>query len=84
MYCDQVNNMSSPCWSKRINSLVDQLGCSYFITIFDFNIKYYPIIQQRLYDKYIQKWNACIHNLPKLSLYCTNKIHLNWKNTLLL
>jgi len=32
MYCDQGNNISGPCWAKRINSLLDQLGCSDYRT----------------------------------------------------
>ena len=28
---------------------------------------------QRLCDQYIQEWNACINDLPKLSMYCKLK-----------
>ena len=44
--------------------------------IITFNTEHYPTHQvlgnnngekqQKLYDQYIHKWNACINNLPKL------------------
>lgn len=73
MYCDQVNNISGPYWAKRINLLLDHLGCRNYRTYFDVNVNYYPMLKQRLCDQYIQEWNACINNLPKLALYCRFK-----------
>ena len=73
MYFDQVNNIhvhvSGSCWAKRINSLLDHLGCSDYRTNFDVNVNYYPMLKQRLCDQYIQEWNTCINILPKLSMY---------------
>jgi len=46
MYCDQGNIISGPCWAKRINSLLDYLGCSDYRTNFDVNVNFYPWLKQ--------------------------------------
>ena len=55
---------------QTLNLLLDHLGCSDYRTNFDISVNYYPMLKQRLCDQYIQEWNACINNLPKLSMYC--------------
>jgi len=85
MYCDHSNIISGPCWAKRINSLLDHLGCSDLRTNFDVGVNYHPMLKQRLFDQYIQEWYACINNLPKLYMYCKFKKTFELeKNTLLL
>ncbi|XP_053402477.1 uncharacterized protein LOC123564690 [Mercenaria mercenaria] len=72
IFRDQCNNVNSPrCtnWPKYVKTLLEQLGYGYLWNHIAPNINYFPMLQKRLRDQFIQEWHGSITNMPKLEYY---------------
>ena len=73
IYQEQHLTINGTCWSRMINSIIDHLGYTNIRTQFDYNLNYFPLLKDRLYDQFIQEWSVSINSMPKLDNYCTYK-----------
>ena len=70
------------CWANKIKVALDNLGLNYIWQVNDKAISYLPVIKQRLYDQYIQHWNASIQTMHKLEYYSRYKNTFNYESYL--
>ena len=68
MYMDQLISINGPCWSKRINSLINHLGLSHLLVNFNPDINFCSI-KRRIRDQFLQTWTDSISNMSKLEYY---------------
>lgn len=69
MYIDLCLNVIGNCWPARVHSVIDHLGLNYIRTNFDESVNYFPLVQRRIRDHYLQEWDESINNMPKLDSY---------------
>jgi len=73
IYNDLCDNVNTPCWASRINSIVDHLGYAHIRLFLDHNVYYYSLLKSRIRDQFVQEWHDSINAMSKLDSYCKYK-----------
>ena len=69
-YMDQCANTNGNCWSRRINSIIDNLGFSYLLNNFDIEKNYMSLfLKTRISDQFKQEWSTSVNSMSKLDYY---------------
>jgi len=69
MYFDLCNHYNLRSWATIIHYVIDHLGYTTILQDYNANISYFPMLKQRLLDRYIQDWSINIGASPKLEHY---------------
>ena len=60
IYLELCNHYDLRPWATRIHSVIDHVGYTTIVQDYNANIKYFPMLKQRLCDQYIQDWSTNI------------------------